>query len=116
MLHFLLCFCVAAQSVTQASGVADFNDLNGKISINNASRTQLGGGSAGDAHRRSAGVNYSLKQKKFKCDINASYSGSDALKKSDTFTERIYYDGITSFQGNGGGRLTVIGIRPEPTL
>lgn len=88
----------------QIAIMADFNDLNGKISINNASRTQLGGGSAGDAHRRSAGVNYSLKQKKFKCDVNASYSGSDALKKSDTFTERIYYDGITSFQGNGGGK------------
>jgi len=84
----------------QTSIIADFNNLNGSINLNNASRTQLGGGSNGDRNKRDAGINLYRKKGIFEFDGNAKYSGFDQLQDSRRYSENVYSSGISSVYGS----------------
>lgn len=80
----------------QINIVSNFNNVNGSININNASRSQLGGGSSGDAHKRNVGFSMSSKDKKLNYDFTLNYSGNDKDLRSDKYIERLYSDGMTT--------------------
>lgn len=84
---------------SHTSVVADFGNLNGKININNASRTQLGGGNNGDKHKRNAGVNLYRHNGIFEFDANVKYTGYDQDLSSKRFSETVYSSGIVPVYG-----------------
>lgn len=88
---------------SHTSVIANFNNLNGTININNASRNQLGGGSAGDADRRDVGVSLSRKSKTFNADASLHYGGTGRNVLVDKSVERIYGDGRTFSTTNTSG-------------
>lgn len=91
------------QKGRQASLVANFNNVNGAININNASRTQLGGGSSGDVHKRELGFSLSRKAKKLNADLTLHYSGNTRDVVSERVMERAYSDGIITTLSNSQG-------------
>lgn len=83
----------------QLSILGNFNNVNGTININNASRNQLGGGGGGDAHKRELGLNYAKNSSKLKIDASVHYSGNNRDLQSTRSVERIYAGGITGYEG-----------------
>lgn len=63
------------------------------ISLNNASRNQLGGGASGNNHRREAGYTFSAKRPGFKAEGNLHYNGNHKNLTSDTYAENIVSSG-----------------------
>lgn len=63
------------------------------ISLNNASRNQLGGGSNGNNHRREAGYTFASKSPGFKAEGNLHYNGNHRNLTSDTYSEHIVSSG-----------------------
>lgn len=84
--------------------LANFNNLNGKININNASRNQLGGGGSGDSDKMEGGFNMSRKGKKVDFDANVHYNGNDRKVVSQSNSETVYSTGITSYTGTNSSR------------
>lgn len=80
--------------------VANFHNLPGKASFNNASRTQLGGGSAGENDRREAGVSFARKTEKKEFDWNVQYQGRDSYVHSLVQTQNIYAATTSFSNGN----------------
>lgn len=77
----------------QNTVMASWRNINDKISLNNASRTQLGGGSGGDNSRREAGYTFSSKWDKGKMEGNVHYNGNRRLAVSDNEAEHIVASG-----------------------
>ena len=73
-----------------SSVVANFHNLPGKASFNNASRTQLGGGASGENDRREAGVSFARKTGNKEFDWNMQYQGKDSYVQSLVQTQNIY--------------------------
>lgn len=77
----------------QRTVVAGMRNLNDKISMNNASRTQLGGGSGGENDRREAGFTFTSKGEKFKVNGNVHYDGNHRDAHSESEAEHIVSSG-----------------------
>lgn len=73
--------------------MASWRDINDKISMNNASRTQLGGGSGGENDRREAGYTFASKWDKGKIEGNVHYNGNHRYAISDNESEHIVSSG-----------------------
>ena len=80
--------------------VANFHNLPGKASFNNASRTQLGGGAAGENDRREAGVSFARKTNNKEFDWNVQYQGRDSYVHSLVQTQNIYAATTSFSNGN----------------
>lgn len=91
------------QKDSQYNILANFNNLNGSISINNASRNQLGGGGAGDVDKRELGFSLSRKSRKLNVDASLNYSGNTRDIVSDRLLEKAYSDGMTSTSSHSEG-------------
>ena len=68
-------------------------NISDMISLNNASRNQLGGGSDGNNHRRSAGYTFAAQKEKLKVEGNLHYNGNHKYTLSDTRAEHIISSG-----------------------
>ena len=89
----------------QSSLVAGCNNLPRKASFNNATRTQLGGGSAGNALRGDAGFSLARNAADKEYDFNFRYLGGNSDIESVTRTQNIY-SGSTSFANGSADRLS----------
>ena len=88
----------------QLSFSAHFHNLPGKASFNNATRTQLGGGAAGESAQRQAGFSFSKKTKEGELDWNVQYQGRTSAVQSRARTQNIYA-ATTSFSNGDNSNL-----------
>jgi len=77
----------------QNTVMASWRNINDKISMNNASRTQLGGGSDGENARREAGYTFASTWEKGKIEGNLHYNGNARTAVSDNESEHIISSG-----------------------
>ena len=99
---------VNANKITKeenSSVIANFHDLPGKASFNNASRTQLGGGSAGENDRREAGLSFARKTQEKELDWNVQYQGRNSYVKSLVQTQNIYAATTSFSNGNNSNSV-----------
>ena len=73
--------------------IASIRNTSDPISLNNASRNQLGGGAGGDNNRGEAGYTFALRKEKVKLEGNLYYSGNHKRLLSDTQAEHIVSSG-----------------------
>lgn len=73
--------------------IASIRNTSDPISLNNASRNQLGGGANGNNDRREAGYTFAFKKEKVKLEGNLYYSGNHKNLLSDTQAEHIVSSG-----------------------
>ncbi|MCQ2137651.1 MAG: TonB-dependent receptor [Bacteroidales bacterium] len=85
----------------QRTIMAGANNLNGNISMNDASRTQLGGGSGGNNDKREGGFTFTSKSKTFKVNGNVHYNGNHKESTSDSEAEHIVSSGNYFTTSNG---------------
>lgn len=83
-----------------SSVVVNFNNLPGKIGIDNASRTQLGSGSGADNQKREAGFNFASKSQKLNVDASVHYDGNDKDSQSHSRSQTVRDSGVSSYDGN----------------
>ena len=91
----------------QSTVLANFNNLPGKLSFTNASRTQLGGGSTGDVHRREAGVTHAENNSKKELDWNVQYQGRTTDLRSLSQSQSIYSNTTSYSCGDNSSASTV---------
>lgn len=77
----------------QNTVMASVRNTSDQISLNNASRNQLGGGSDGNNHRREAGYTFSSNKNGHKVEGNLHYNGNHKNLISDTYAEHIVSSG-----------------------
>ncbi|MBR5056656.1 MAG: TonB-dependent receptor, partial [Bacteroidales bacterium] len=79
--------------VKQNTVMASLRNTSDQISLNNASRNQLGGGADGNNHRREAGYTFSSNKNGHKIEGNLHYNGNHKNLLSDTYAEHIVSSG-----------------------
>ena len=77
----------------QNTVIASIRNTSDPISLNNASRNQLGGGANGNNDRREAGYTFAFRKEKVKLEGNLYYSGNHKNLLSDTRAEQIVSSG-----------------------
>lgn len=91
----------------QTSLLANLNNIPGKASFNNASRTQLGGGSAGENGRRELGVSHARSKAGNELDWSVQYQGRDSYVHSLSQVQNIYAATTSFSNGDNSGNAIV---------